>query len=70
MAARPGVNVLVQGPGARTIMAKFMNDGAVRFRLNGAGPMTITYAFLPGVGQNVVVELTPGSRSPWAVTAH
>ncbi len=69
MAARPGVNVPVQGPSGRTIMVKFMDDGSVRFSLKGAGPMTINYAFLLGAGDSVVVELAPKRGSPWAVIA-
>ena len=66
--SRPGHTVRVTSPEGRSIDVKFFDDGSVRFRLNAAGPMVIHYAFLPGVGQNVIVELAPTSRSPWAQT--
>lgn len=62
---RRGRNVRVVGPNNQSIDVKFFDDGGVRFRLNEAGPMLIKYAFLPGAGQNVIVELTPISPSPW-----
>lgn len=63
---RPGQTVRVTGPYGQTVDVKFFTDGSVRFRLNEAGPMVIRYAFLPGRGQSVVLELTPASRSSWA----
>lgn len=63
---RPGQTVRVTGPHEQSVDVKFFADGSVRFRLNEAGPMVIRYAFLPGAGQSVIVELTPMSRSPWA----
>ncbi len=63
---RPGKTVRVTGPHEQSVDVKFFDDGSVRFRLNEAGPMVIRFAFLPGIGQNVIVELTPMSRSPWA----
>jgi hypothetical protein len=68
VARRRGQTIRVTGPGNRTIDVKFFDDGEVRFRLNEAGPMVIKYAFLPGVGQEVVVELTPIAGSPWLQT--
>lgn len=62
---RPGSTKRVMGPDDQTVDIKFFDDGAIRFRLNDAGPMTIRYAFLPGAGLNVVVELAPTPRSPW-----
>ncbi len=62
---RRGRTVEVTGPQNQSIAVKFFDDGGVRFRLNEAGPMLIKYAFLPGAGQNVIVELTPISPSPW-----
>ena len=56
---RPGRNVRVTGPHGELVDIKFFDDGSVRFRLNKAGPMVIRYAFLPGAGQNVIVELSP-----------
>lgn len=61
---RPGQTVRVTGPHGQSVDVKFFDDGSVRFRLNEAGPMVIRYAFLPGTGQNVIVELTPTSVSP------
>jgi hypothetical protein len=55
----------VVGPNGELVDVKFFVDGSVRFRLNNGGPMAIRYAFLPGVGQNVIIELTPMSNSPW-----
>ena len=66
--SRPGHTVRVPSPQGRSIDVKFFDDGSVRFRLNGAGPMVIRYAFLPGAGQSVIVELAPTSRSPWGQT--
>lgn len=63
---RAGKTVRVTGLHGRTVDVKFFDDGSIRFRLNEAGPMVIRYAFLPGKGQNVIVELTPVSSSPWA----
>jgi len=63
-ARRPGENVRVSGPLGQTIDVKFFTDGSIRFRLNEAGPMVIKYAFLPGAGQNVIVELAPMPKSP------
>ena len=62
---RRGQTIKVTGPNGQSIDVKFFDDGGVRFRLNEAGPMLIKYAFLPGSGQNVIVELTPISPSPW-----
>lgn len=62
---RAGQTVTVAGPHAKSIDVKFFNDGSVRFRLNDAGPMVVKYAFLPGSGQNVIVELMPMRPSPW-----
>lgn len=62
---RHGRTVRVTGPRGQSIDVKFFDDGGVRFRLNEAGPMLIKYAFLPGTGQNVIVELTPIAGSPW-----
>ena len=56
---RAGKNVRVLGPHGQTVDVKFFADGSIRFRLNEAGPMVIRYAFLPGKGQNVIVELKP-----------
>lgn len=64
-ARRPGQTVPVPGPHGRSLDVKFFADGSVRFRLNDAGPMLIRYAFLPGMRQNVIVELTPTPSSPW-----
>ena len=63
---RAGANVHVVGPQGKSIEVKFFDDGSVRFRLNEAGPMVIRYAFLPGKGQNVIVEVSPKVDSPWA----
>lgn len=63
---RAGQTVRVTGPLGQSLDVKFFADGAVRFRLNEAGPMVIRFAFLPGTRQNVIVELTPTSSSPWA----
>jgi len=63
---RVGKTIRVTGPHGQTVDVKFFADGSIRFRLNEAGPMVIRYAFLPGRGQNVIVELTPMSGSPWA----
>jgi len=63
-ARRPGQTVRVTGPHAQSVDVKFFVDGSVRFRLNKAGPMVIRYAFLPGAGQNVIVELAPTPKSP------
>lgn len=60
---RPGETARVSGPSGQAVDVKFFADGSIRFRLNGAGPMVIRYAFLPG--KNVVVELTPTAGSPW-----
>lgn len=65
---RPGQTVRVTSPHGQSVDVKFFDDGSVRFRLNEAGPMLIRFAFLPGVGQNVIVELTPTPRSSWAQT--
>ena len=65
MARRRDQTIRVPGPNNQNIDVKFFDDGSVRFRLNGAGPMVIRYAFLPGVGQNVIVELTPVTGSLW-----
>ena len=65
---RPGQTVRVTGPQGQSVDVKFFADGSVRFRLNEAGPMLIRYAFLPGAGQNVIVELAPTPRSPWGQT--
>lgn len=65
---RLGHTVHVTSPHGQSVDVKFFTDGAIRFRLNEAGPMMIRYAFLPGAGQNVIVELIPTSGSPW--TAH
>ena len=65
---RPGQTVRVTGPHQQSVDVKFFDDGSVRFRLNEAGPMVIRFAFLPGAGQNVIVELVPTSRSPWVQT--
>ena len=62
---RRGITIPVTGPHNQSIDVKFFDDGGVRFRLNEAGPMLIKYAFLPGAGQNVIVELTPITGSPW-----
>lgn len=62
---RPGQTIQVNGPRQQSINVKFFDDGLVRFRLNEAGPMVIRYAFLPGKGQNVIVELEPMPGSPW-----
>jgi hypothetical protein len=62
---RPRQNVHVAGPRGQSIEVKFFDDGSVRFRLNDAGPMVIRYAFLPGNGQNVIIEVSPGPNSPW-----
>lgn len=62
---RRGRSIQVTGPQNQSIVVKFFDDGGVRFRLNEAGPMLIKYAFLPGSGHNVVVELTPVAGSPW-----
>jgi len=62
---RLGHTVNVKGPRGQSVDVKFFTDGAIRFRLNEAGPMMIRYAFLPGSGQNVIVELTPTAGSPW-----
>jgi hypothetical protein len=56
---RAGKTVRVTGPNGQTVDVKFFADGSIRFRLNEAGPMVIRYAFLPGRGQNVIVELKP-----------
>lgn len=63
---RPGQTVRVIGPHQQSVDVKFFADGAVRFRLNKAGPMVIRFAFLSGTGQNVILELTPTSKIPWA----
>jgi len=64
---RPGQTVQVTGPNGESIDVKFFtDDGSIRFRLNEAGPMVIRYAFLPGRGQNVIVELVPLADSPWS----
>jgi len=65
---RPGKTTRVTGPSEQSVDVKFFADGSVRFRLNEAGPMVIRYAFLPGRGQSVVVEVTPMSGSAWAQT--
>jgi hypothetical protein len=65
---RRGQTIRVTGPGNRTIDVKFFDDGGVRCRFNEAGPMVIRYAFLPGIGQEVVVELTPTAGSSWLQT--
>ena len=62
---RSGQTIRVTGPYQRSIDVKFFADGSVRFRLNEAGPMVIRYAFLPGRGQNVIVEVKPMPESPW-----
>ena len=62
---RPGRTVPVLGPNGRAINVRFLDDGSVRFLLKKAGPMLIRYAFLPGVGQNVILELKPEKGSPW-----
>ena len=59
MVARSGKPVRVKGPRGQSIDVKFFDDGSIRFRLNELGPMAIKYAFLPGAGQNVIVELVP-----------
>lgn len=64
-ARRQGKTFTVTGPRNRSIAVKFFDDGGVRLRLNEAGPMLIRYAFLPGAGLNVIVELTPIAGSPW-----
>lgn len=56
---RAGKTVRVTGPHGQTVDVKFFADGSIRFRLNEAGPMVVRYAFLPGKGQNVIVELAP-----------
>jgi len=56
---RAGKTIRVTGPNGKTVDVKFFADGSIRFRLNEAGPMVIRYAFLPGKGQNVIVELAP-----------
>ena len=65
---RRGHTIRVTSPRSQSIDVKFFDDGGVRFRLNEAGPMLIKYAFLPGTGQNVIVELTPIVGSPWLQT--
>lgn len=65
---RPGQTIRVTGPDQRSVDVKFFADGSVRFRLNEAGPMVIRYAFLPGRGLNVVVEVTPMLGSSWVQT--
>ena len=65
---RPGQTIRVTGPHQQSVDVKFFTDGSVRFRLNEAGPMVIRYAFLPGRGQNVIVEVTPMPGSPWTQT--
>jgi len=62
---RPGKTVRVEGLPGQAVDVKFFADGSIRFRLNGAGPMVIRYAFLPGRELNVVVELTPTPGSAW-----
>lgn len=65
---RPGQTVQVTGPRGESINIKFFtDDGSIRFRLNEAGPMVIRYAFLPGRGENVIVELVPVNGSSWSV---
>jgi len=59
VARRAGKTIRVAGPNGKTVDVKFFADGSIRFRLNEAGPMVIRYAFLPGKGQNVIVELAP-----------
>jgi hypothetical protein len=67
MTSKQGKTVKVLAPSGsnHSIDVKFFDNGGVRFRLNEAGPMLIKYVFLPGEGQNVIVELTPISPSPW-----
>ena len=62
---RPGLTVPVIGPSGREINVRFFDDGSVRFLLKKAGPMLIRYAFLPGVEQNVILELKAEKGSPW-----
>jgi len=65
---RPGQTVIVSGPRGESIHVKFCtDDGSIRFRLNKAGPMVIRYAFLPGRGENVIVELVPVNGSSWSM---
>jgi len=64
-ARRQGKTSRVSGPRNQSIDVKFFDDGGVRLRFNEAGPMLIKYAFLPGTGQNVVIELTPIAGSHW-----
>jgi len=59
MVIRPGKTTRVTGPSGQLIDVKFFTDGSIRFRLNKTGPMVIKYAFLPGAGQNVILELAP-----------
>ena len=63
---RRGQTIRVTGLRRQSVDVKFFNDGSVGFRLNEAGPMLIRYAFLPGAGHNVILELTPRPGSPWA----
>ena len=62
---RQGRTFRVIGQRNQSIDVKFFDDGGARLRLNEAGPMLIKYAFLPGAGQNVIIELTPIAGSPW-----
>lgn len=59
-AKRPGQTKKVTGPQGQIVYIRFYEDGCVHFRLMKVGPMMIKYAFLPGRGQNVIVELVPG----------
>ena len=65
-ARRPGENHKVTSANGHEIHIKYFDDGAVRFRLDEAGPMALRFAFLPGVKRNVTIELAPMPDSPWS----
>ena len=49
----------VAGPNGRFVRVLFYEDGAVRVRVEKAGPMVISQAFLTGAGKNVIIKLEP-----------
>lgn len=49
----------VYGPNGEKVRLLFYANGSLRIRVNEAGPMAISEAFLPGKGENVIVKLIP-----------
>lgn len=55
-------SVRVDGPNGRRVQVLFYEDGSIRFRVDRAGPMVISEAYLQKPAGNVIIKVDSTSR--------